>query len=361
MPWRPPYPISIRTAWPASSIPCRCLSLPAPWARCAVAGAAAAPHYRLAMRAIAGKLHRDLPPTRLWSYGGSVPGVMFETRSGQGLSVEWANELPPNHFLPIDHSLHGAERGTPESRGVVHLHGGKTPAESDGYPEDWYPPGQSRTYYYPNDQDAALLWYHDHSMGINRLNVYAGLLGLHVIRDSAEDALQLPSGKYEVPLVLFDRDLRRDGQLSYPVSADPERPWVPEAFGEAHLVNGKLFPYLDVRAAQVSIPHSERGERALLSAVPEPGRRDPSDRHRPGAAVGAGRGFQRAAGAGGARRPGDRFCRASGGPGAVDQRCLHSDAIPGQRVAGGRSQRSARGSCVRCPASPNPRPSRRAG
>jgi len=204
------------------------------------------PHYRVAMRAVSAKLHRDLPPTNLWSYGGSVPGVTFETRSGSGLIVEWANELPPRHFLPIDHSLHGAEKGVPEVRSVVHLHGGKTPADSDGYPEDWYVPGQSRSYYYPNQQDAALLWYHDHAMGINRLNIYAGLFGLHVIRDAAEDALQLPGGKYEVPLVLCDRDVRRDGQLSYPVSADPEHPWVPEAFGELHLINGKIFPFLEV-------------------------------------------------------------------------------------------------------------------
>lgn len=205
-----------------------------------------APFYRVAMRPINTKLHRDLPPTTLWSYGGSVPGLTFETRSGQGVLVEWANELPAKHFLPIDHTLHGAEKDKPEVRGVVHLHGGKTPPESDGYPEDWYVPGQSRTYYYPNQQDSALLWYHDHAMGINRLNIYAGLLGLWIIRDSVEDALNLPSGKYEIPLVLMDRDLRTDGQLSYPVSPDPERPWVPEAFGEAHLVNGKLFPYLDV-------------------------------------------------------------------------------------------------------------------
>ena len=204
------------------------------------------PHYRVDMRAIDTKLHRELPPTRLWSYGGSVPGVTFETRSGEGLSVEWANDLPQRHFLPIDHSLHGAEKGVPEVRGVVHLHGGRTPPESDGYPEDWYVPGQSRSYYYPNSQDAALLWYHDHSMGINRLNIYAGLFGLHVIRDAEEDALQLPRGKYEVPLTLCDRDLRRDGQLSYPVSPDPEAPWVPECFGELHLVNGKIFPYLEV-------------------------------------------------------------------------------------------------------------------
>ena len=204
------------------------------------------PFYRVSMRAVAQKLHRDLPPTNLWSFGGTVPGPLFDTRSGQGQLIEWANDLPAKHFLPIDHSIHGAEKNLPESRGIVHLHGGKTPASSDGYPEDWYAPGQSRTYYYPNQQDPALLWYHDHAMGINRLNIYAGLFGLYIVRDAVEDALNLPSGKYEIPLVLMDRDLRPDGQLSYPVSPDPERPWVPEAFGEAQLVNGKLFPYLDV-------------------------------------------------------------------------------------------------------------------
>ena len=205
------------------------------------------PFYRVPMRAIAQKLHRDLPPTNLWSFGGSVPGVLFDTRSGEGQLIEWRNDLPQHHFLPIDHSLHGAEKGVPEVRGVVHLHGGKAPPESDGYPEDWYVPGQSRTYYYPNRQEAALLWYHDHAMGINRLNIYAGLFGLFIVRDPFEDALNLPRGEYEIPLVLMDRDLKPGGELSYPVSADPERPWVPEAFGEAQLVNGKLFPYLEVQ------------------------------------------------------------------------------------------------------------------
>jgi spore coat protein A len=204
------------------------------------------PFYRVAMRAVSAKLHRDLSPTNLWSFGGPVPGLLFDTRSGQGQLVEWANELPRKHFLPIDHTICGAEKGVPEVRGVVHLHGGKTPPDSDGYPEDWYLPGQSRTCYYPNRQDATLLWYHDHAMGINRLNVYAGLFGLFIVRDSIEDALHLPGGKYEIPLVLMDRDLRPDGQLSYPVSSDPERPWVPEAFGRAQLVNGKLFPFLEV-------------------------------------------------------------------------------------------------------------------
>jgi spore coat protein A, manganese oxidase len=206
------------------------------------------PFYRVAMREVSTKVHRDLPPTRFWSLGGRVPGIQFETRSGEGQLIEWANELPQKHFLPIDHTLHGAEKELPEVRSVVHLHGGRTPADSDGYPEDWYVPGKSRTYYYPNRQDAALLWYHDHAMGINRLNIYAGLFGLYVVRDEAEDALGLPSGRYEIPLVLADRDFKPDGSLSYEVSPDPERPWVPEVFGEAHLVNGKLYPYLDVEA-----------------------------------------------------------------------------------------------------------------
>jgi spore coat protein A len=126
------------------------------------------------------------------------------------------------------------------------LHGAKTRPESDGYPEDWIVPGKSSLYHYPNQQDAAMLWYHDHALGINRLNVYAGLLGTFFIRDSVEDALNLPKGKYELPLILYDRLLTHDAQLLYPVSPDPESPWVPEIFGNAILVNGKLFPYLEV-------------------------------------------------------------------------------------------------------------------
>src|SRR5579871_828183 len=78
------------------------------------------PYYRVAMRQQEQKLHRDLPPTRLWCYGGSSPGPTFETRRGQGLLVEWVNELPERHYLPIDHTLDGAEAAKPEVRGVVH-------------------------------------------------------------------------------------------------------------------------------------------------------------------------------------------------------------------------------------------------
>ncbi|MEI9972197.1 MAG: multicopper oxidase [Ignavibacteriota bacterium] len=204
------------------------------------------PYYRIAMQQIERKLHRDLPPTRLWCCGGSSPGPTIEARSGEALAIEWANELPAKHFLPIDHTLHGAEASNPEVRGIVHVHGAKVPPEYDGYPEDWVVPGKSRTYFYPNRQDAAQLWYHDHTMGINRLNTYAGMFGLFLLRDAVEDALELPKGAYEIPLVIYDRLLRQDGSLDYPDSGDAEKPWVPEVFGNVMLVNGKAFPYLDV-------------------------------------------------------------------------------------------------------------------
>jgi spore coat protein A len=204
------------------------------------------PYYRMTMRQFESKVHRDLKPTRLWGFGNSSPGPTLETRSRQGLLVEWVNELPNNHFLPIDHSIHGAEVDKPEVRTVIHLHGAKAPPQSDGYPESWYVPGKSAICHYPNGQDAALLWYHDHALGINRLNVFAGLLGLFIVRDEFEDALDLPRGKYEIPLAIYDRIFDLDGQLNYPVSGDAKKPWMPEVFGDAILMNGKLFPYLEV-------------------------------------------------------------------------------------------------------------------
>lgn len=205
------------------------------------------PYFRVPMREVTAKVHRDLPPTRLWTYAGRFPGPTFETRSGQGLLVEWVNRLPEKHFLPIDHTLCGAGADRAEVRTVVHVHGARVPPESDGHPESWYAPGGSAVHYYPNRQDAATLWYHDHAMGIERLNQYAGLFGAFLIRDEAEDALRLPAGEYELPIVFCDRTLDVNGQLVYPASANPDAPWVPEVYGDAVLANGKLFPYLEVQ------------------------------------------------------------------------------------------------------------------
>ncbi|ADW67255.1 multicopper oxidase family protein [Granulicella tundricola] len=201
---------------------------------------------RIAMREIHAKVHRDVPATRMWSYGPEALGPVIEARSGHPMSVQWVNNLPVKHFLPIDHSLHGCGRDIPDVRTCVHVHGARVPTKDDGHPEDWFTPGNSRTSHYPLEQESATLWFHDHAMGINRLNHYAGLFGMFWLRDEQEDALHLPNGKYELPLVLYDRDFTTDGQLFYPTSGDPEHPWVSEFTADAILVNGKIRPYLEV-------------------------------------------------------------------------------------------------------------------
>ncbi len=208
------------------------------------------PYYRVSMRPVDVTVHRDLPPSRMWGYGDSVPGPTIETRGGRGLLVEWVNELPDKHIFAIDHTLCGAGADRPDVRAVVHVHGAKVPPEADGYPEDWYTPGRSAVFHYPNKQEAKTLWYHDHAMGIERLNQYAGLFGAFIVRDEVEEALRLPSGPYDMPIMLSDRLFGADAQLIYPTSGRPDSPWVTEFHGDALLVNGKLFPYLEVEPRQ---------------------------------------------------------------------------------------------------------------
>ncbi len=212
--------------------------------------AAGVPSYVLPAREFHAKVHRDVPPTRFWGMGDSVPGPTIEARSGSMIQVEWPNHLPQRHFLPIDHNLMGAEAGEPESRIVMHVHGGRVPPQYDGWPESSYAPGHSVTYRYPNLQEPALLWYHDHAMGINRLNLVAGMAGLYILRDSFEDSLNLPAGEFEVPLVLMDRFFGTDGQLYYPVGQLKGSPWIPEYMGNVTMINGKLLPYLEVQPRQ---------------------------------------------------------------------------------------------------------------
>lgn len=123
-------------------------------------------------------------------------------------------------------------------RTVVHLHGAKVPPHSDGYPENWYTAGHSAMYRYPNEQDATMLWYHDHAMGVNRLNIMAGLFGLYIVRDAEEEALDLPRGKYEVPLVLCDRMLTPDGQLTIRFRGWKARPY---RLRVANVSNGRFY------------------------------------------------------------------------------------------------------------------------
>jgi spore coat protein A, manganese oxidase len=208
------------------------------------------PLYRLAMREVEVQVHRDLKPTRVWSYGSTVPGPTLETKSGQGLFVEWVNSLPTRHLFTVDQTICGAGANVPEVRTVAHVHGARVPASSDGFPEHWFTRGKSAVSHYPNQQEAATLWYHDHAMGIERLNQYAGLFGAFLVRDQPEEGRALPSGAYDIPLFLFDRLLDENGQLQYPTSGVPESPWVSEVYGDALLVNGKLYPYLEVERRQ---------------------------------------------------------------------------------------------------------------
>jgi len=204
------------------------------------------PYHRVVMRRVETKVHRDLAPCSVWSYGTSAPGPTIEARKGQPMMIEWVNNLPTQHFLPIDHNLCGAGKDIPDVRTAVHVHGACVPPESDGYPEDWQKSGESLSALYPMHQDAATLWYHDHAMGIERLNQYAGLYGFFLIRDEQEDALNLPRGQYEIPIAIADRFFYADGQLHYPDSGDPEAPWIPEIYGDVILANGVIFPYLAV-------------------------------------------------------------------------------------------------------------------
>jgi spore coat protein A len=210
------------------------------------------------MRAFQRKVHRDLPPTKLWGYNGSWPGPTIEARKGHPLSIRWVNHLPAKHFLPIDTSIHGAEASLPEVRTVPHLHGAVVLPESDGYPEAWFTAqGQSdfrsgpkynpQPSAYPNDQPATTLWYHDHCLGITRLNIYAGLAGFYLLRDEAEDALNLPTGQYDIPLMLQDRLFHADGSLLYPKVENGTHPiWIQEFFGDINCVNGMAMPFLEV-------------------------------------------------------------------------------------------------------------------
>jgi len=207
----------------------------------------AIPLYRVEMGQFFDRVHRDLKPCRLWGYNSGSPGPLIEAQSAKPFVVEWKNGLPRVHMLPIDPTIHGAERKYPVVRNVVHVHGAKVPPDSDGYPESWFVPGKAVRYFYPNRQDAATLWYHDHALGITRLNVYAGLYGMFIVRDAHEQSLNLPAGKYELPITICDRAFNFAAQLEYTHFHNlPTARWIPEIHGNAVLLNGRLFPFLEV-------------------------------------------------------------------------------------------------------------------
>jgi spore coat protein A, manganese oxidase len=194
------------------------------------------------------RFHSQLGATRTWGYTPSATGPAgylgptIAARPGEQLHLTVRNRIAGGHLLGVDTQLHGAlPEDLDNPRIAVHLHGGYVPPESDGGPEDTFTPGEEWSFAYPNDQGAATLWYHDHAIGITRLNAYAGLAGLYVIDDGAT-ADVLPSGAFDIPLVLQDKTFegrrgdRTGNPLSYP------NPWAAEFFGSTPVVNGAIWP-----------------------------------------------------------------------------------------------------------------------
>ena len=214
---------------------------------------ASAEYYEIAQKVSRAEILPGLK-TEVWGYDGIFPGPTIESRRGRQTVIRHRNELP----VPT----------------VVHLHGGKTPPEHDGYPTDVVMPVGSREsrhgnhgghaelnvigegifdYKYPLDQPAATLWYHDHRMDFTGPQVYKGLAGFHLIRDDEEEALGLPAGEQDVPLMICDRAFTEEGSFDYP-SLDPslkDEPGVAGEYmsgvlGDCILVNGAPWPVLEV-------------------------------------------------------------------------------------------------------------------
>jgi o-aminophenol oxidase len=214
------------------------------------------------------RLHSQLPPTRVWGYDGHFPGPTFDVRRGQKLWVAWRNAIKgsfPLTAVELENATPGPGRDGAEPRAdiaalppwlVVHLHGARSRGGSDGWTENAVLPGETQLVEYLNDQQATALWYHDHAMAITSLNVVTGLAGMYLIRDDEEDALHLPHGKHEVPLIICDRNLDLDangdptGDLLYKQDIIQTEPMVLKLpfSGPFTLVNGVIWPHLEVDA-----------------------------------------------------------------------------------------------------------------
>jgi spore coat protein A len=240
-------------------------------------------YYKIAVSEFQDQLHPELPGmTTLWGYRDATPGApqshlggVIVARRGTPVRITFENHLPERHILPVDTSIPGAELGP--NRVVAHLHGGFVPWPSDGGPfhwiaadgrrgpsvVDWLPDTSgnlTNDTWYPNDQSARLMWYHDHAVGITRLNAYAGIASAYVLRDDAENAL-IASGAIpvrEIPLVIQDKIFDVNGSLWYPSEYDtdffdlfpgdpvPSPSTGAEFWGDTMLVNGTVYPYAEI-------------------------------------------------------------------------------------------------------------------
>lgn len=230
--------------------------------------------YDIPVVAFTQQLHSQLPAqTPLWGYGGGFPSKSIVAQPGVPINVNWINGLKATDAHPVvngidrvnidgmvDMTVGSPSKGFnwPDQRIATHVHGAHVKSQSDGGPKTWYTgpvfavgatsfvPGNqvivdgtpNGSYYtYDNNQPGTTLWFHDHAMGITRLNVYAGMAGFYILRDPREVNLNLPAGDQEIPLAIQDRTFNADGSLWY-----PPPPEVPEFFGDTMLVNGMVWP-----------------------------------------------------------------------------------------------------------------------
>jgi len=160
--------------------------------------------------------------TQIWGYNGTFPGPTIKARCGRRTVVTHTNKL--------------------RSPSVVHLHGGVTRPESDGFPTDLVAPGENRSYEYDNSGRAATLWYHDHSHHDAGRKLYMGLAGFYLLEDTDDVSGKLPCDRYDIPLMLQDRAFTSDGELAYDHHGHRG------AVGSVMLVNGAPWPILEVAA-----------------------------------------------------------------------------------------------------------------
>jgi FtsP/CotA-like multicopper oxidase with cupredoxin domain len=163
-----------------------------------------------------------LPGTRtaVTGYGGSYIGPTIRAKSGRRVVIR--------------------HRNLTAAPTAVHLHGGHVPANSDGHPLDVINPGACKTYEYPNRQPGATLWYHDHAHHMESEHVFRGMHAFYLLEGQDEDRLRLPSGDYDVPIMITDARFADDASLVY--ESDDFK------FRNTILVNGRPQPYFKVAA-----------------------------------------------------------------------------------------------------------------
>lgn len=240
-------------------------ALPVPGHGIVVAAPTSPNRYSFTQRQVSRQLHPQLPPTPFWAYddgsglsgqAGSF-GMAVVAQSGTPVRASFTNELPEMYpdWIPVDTRL--TVKPDRLVRAITHLHGGFVAADSDGNPAvtiNGFGHGQTQDVYYTNQQPqmpASLLWFHDHAFGATRLNVFAGLAAAYILRDAHDTGTEpnpagIPGGAFEIPLVIQDRQFNPDGTFRYPVSDIPGVAWIGEYFGDVMLVNGKVWPYLNV-------------------------------------------------------------------------------------------------------------------